>query len=157
LKSSILDKAYKNEYDASVKERLLLIIRVSSDKQHIKVVAMELHRSRAWAYKWYKRYNDEGLEGLRDKPRSGRPPFMDEDEIMKIRTELSTNKIGWDTKEVMDIIKKKTGVKYHQVHIRRLLHRWGFSQKMPQKRFVRRASEQERKDFKKSTSSAKHA
>lgn len=157
MKSSILDKAYKNEHDASVKERLLLIIRVSFDKQHIKAVALELHRSRAWAYKWYKRYNDEGLEGLRDKPRSGRPPFMDEDEIMKIRTELSTSKTGWDTKEVMDIIKKKTGVKYHEVHIRRLLHQWGFSQKMPQKRFVRRASEQERKDFKKSTSSAKHA
>jgi transposase len=52
---------------------------------------------------------------------------------------------------------KETGVKYHEVHIRRLLHQWGFSQKMSQKRFVRRASEQERKDFKKSTSSAKHA
>ena len=104
MKSSILDKAYKNEHDASVKERLLLIIRVSFDKQHIKTVALELHRSRAWAYKWYKRYNDEGLEGLRDKPRSGRPPFMDEDEIMKIRTELSTSKTGWNTKEVMDII-----------------------------------------------------
>lgn len=158
MKSSILDKAYKNEHDASVKERLLLIIRVSSDKQHIKAVALELHRSRAWAYKWYKRYNDEGgLEGLRDKPRNGRPPLLDEDEIMKIRTELSTSKTGWDTKEVMDIIKKKTGVKYHEVHIRRLLHQWGFSLKAPEKRFVRRASEQERIDFKKSTSSAKHA
>ena len=82
---------------------------------------------------------------------------MDEDEIMKIRTELSTSKTGWDTKEVMDLIQKKTGVKYHEVHIRRLLHQWGFTQKMPQKRFVRRASEQERKDFKKSTSSAKHS
>jgi len=149
LKSSIPDKVYKNEHDVSVKERLLLIIRVSFDKQHIEYVASELHRSRAWAYKWYKRYNDEGLEGLRDKPRSGRPPFMSEEEIVKIRTELSTSKTGWNTKEVMDIIKKKTGVKYHQVHIRRLLHQWGFSQKMPQKRFVRRASEQERKDFKK--------
>ena len=157
MKSSILDKAYKNEHDASVKERLLLVIRIVIDKQHIESVASELHKSRAWAYKWYKRYSDEGLEGLRDKPRSGRPPFMDEEKIMKIRTELSTSKTGWDTKEVMDIIKKKTGIKYHEVHIRRLLHRWGFSQKMPQKRFVRRASEQERKDFKKSTTSAKHA
>jgi putative transposase len=70
LKSSILGKAYKNEHDAHVKERLLLIIRVSFDKQHIIAVALELHKSRAWAYKWYKRYNDEGLEGLRDKPRA---------------------------------------------------------------------------------------
>jgi putative transposase len=125
LKPSVLDKAYRNEHDAHVKERLLLIIRVSYDKQHSEAVASELHKSRAWAYKWYKRYNEEGLEGLRDKPRSGRPSFMDEEEIGKIRTELSTSNTGWDAKEVMDLIKKKTGVKYHEDHIRRLLYQWG--------------------------------
>jgi putative transposase len=91
LKPSVLDKAYRNEHDAHVKERLLLIIRVSYDKQYSEAVASELHKSRAWAYKWYKSYNEEGLEGLRDKPRSGRPSFMDEEEIGKIRTELSTS------------------------------------------------------------------
>lgn len=125
MKPSVLDKAYRNEHDAHVKERLLLIIRVSYDKQHSEAVASELHKSRAWAYKWYKRYNEEGLEGLRDKPRSGRPSFMDEEEIGKIRTELSTSNTGWDAKEVMDLIKKKTGVKYHEDHIRRLLYQWG--------------------------------
>jgi methylphosphotriester-DNA--protein-cysteine methyltransferase len=69
LKARVLDKAYKNEHDARVKERILLIIRVSPDKQHIESVASELHRSRAWAYKWYKRYKDEGIKGLRDRPR----------------------------------------------------------------------------------------
>ena len=83
MKSSVLSKVYRNERDARVKERLLLIIRVLSDKQHIESVASELHKSRAWAYKWYKRYKDEGTEGLRDKPRSGRPSFMDEEEIDK--------------------------------------------------------------------------
>lgn len=149
MKPSILDKTYRNEHDAHVKERLLLIIRISSDKQYIEAVASELHKSRAWAYKWYKRYNDEGLEGLRDKPRSGRPSFIDEEEIMKIRTELSTSNTGWDTKEVMDLIKKKTGVKYHEDHIRRLLHQWGFSLKAPEKKFVKRASDKDIKDFKK--------
>jgi putative transposase len=104
LKSDALDKAFRNEGDVRVAERLFLIIRILSNKQYVEPVALELYRSRAWAYKWYKRYNDEGLEGLRDKPRSGRPPFMDEDEIMKIRTELSTSKTGWDTKEVMDLV-----------------------------------------------------
>jgi putative transposase len=104
LKSDALDKAFRNEGDVRVAERLFLIIRILSNKQYVEPVALELHRSRAGAYKWYKRYNDEGLEGLRDKPRSGRPPFMDEDEIMKIRTELSTSKTGWDTKEVMDLV-----------------------------------------------------
>lgn len=149
MKSSVLDKAYRKERNASIKERLLLIIRISTDKQHIELVASELHKSRAWAYKWYKRYNEEGLEGLRDKPRSGRPSFMDEENIMKIRTELSASNTGWSTKEVMDHIEKKTGIKYHEDHIRRLLHQWGFSLKAPEKRFVKRASDKEIKDFKK--------
>ncbi len=44
----------------------------------------------------------------------------------------------------MDIIYKKTGVTYHEVHIYRLLHKWGFSAKVPQKRFVNTASKEER-------------
>jgi putative transposase len=92
---------------------------------------------------------EEGLEGLRDKPRSGRPSFMDEENIMKIRTELSASNTGWSTKEVMDHIEKKTGIKYHEDHIRRLLHQWGFSLKAPEKRFVKKASDKEIKDFKK--------
>ncbi len=143
MKSSVLSKVYRNECDARVKERLLLIIRVSADKHHVELVASELQKSRAWAYKWYKRYKDEGTEGLRDKPRSGRPPFMNEEEIIIIKQELSDSNTGWDTKEVMDLIQKKTGIKYHEDHIRRLLYQWGFSLKVPEKRFVKRASNKE--------------
>jgi putative transposase len=149
LKSSVLDKAYRKERKAPVKERLLLIIRISTDKQHIELIASELHKSRAWAYKWYKRYSEEGLEGLRDKPRSGRPSFVDEENIIKIKQELSASNTGLDTKEVMDLILKKTGVKYHEDHIRRLLYQWGFSLKTPEKKFVKRASDREIKYFKK--------
>jgi transposase len=76
LRASKLDIAYKQEEkDVDVKERILLIRRIVDDKQHIEDVAKELHRWRAWAYKWYKRYNDDGgLDGLKDKSRSGRPP-----------------------------------------------------------------------------------
>jgi len=74
IKSTVLDKAYKDERDADVRERILLVIRVLSDNQHIESVAHEIHRSRSWAYKWYMRYNyDQGIEGLKDQPRSGRP------------------------------------------------------------------------------------
>jgi putative transposase len=43
----------------------------------------ELHRSRAWAYKWLKRFDNEGLEGLKDRPRSGRPPDIPEEKMLK--------------------------------------------------------------------------
>jgi transposase len=67
----------------------------------------------------------------------------------KIRHELSDSNIGWDIKQVMDLIQQKTGVKYHKEHIRRLLHKWGFSPRVPQKRFVKTATMQEKKKFKK--------
>ncbi len=87
---------------------------------------------------------------MRDKPRSGRPSFMDEENIMKIRTELSTSNTGWSTKELMDLIQKKTGIKFHEDHIRhRLLYQCGFGLKAPEKRFVKRTSDKEIKDFKK--------
>ena len=149
MKSDALDKAYKNEHDASVKERLLLIIRIVIDKQHIEEVASELHKSRAWAYKWYKRYYYEGLEGLKDKPRSGRPSFVDKEDIIKLKQELTSSNTGWNTKEVMDLIENKTGIKYHDGHVRRLLYQWGFGLKVPEKRFVKRASKKELKHFKK--------
>jgi putative transposase len=147
----ILDKAYRNERDARVRERILLIIRVSPDKQHIESIAKELHRARSWAYKWHKRYRDEGMEGLRDRQRNGRPSAMSKEEMDKTRQELSDGNTGWDIRQVMDLIKKKTGVKYHKEHIRRLLHKWGFVPKVPQKRFVRTASQKEKKGTKKGT------
>jgi transposase len=149
LKSTILDKAYNDERDADVKERIHLVRRILTDKQHIEIVAQELHKSRAWVYKWFKRYNDEGLDGLKDKPRSGRPPLVNKGLMIKIRKELEDSNTGWDFRQVMNIIQKKTGVKYHEVHIYRLLHKWGFEPKVPQKRFVRAASKEEKKKFKK--------
>ncbi|CAN5808312.1 hypothetical protein BH23THE1_BH23THE1_13190 [soil metagenome] len=62
-----------------------------------------------------------------------------------------------DNKQVMDNIQKKTGTKYHEEHVRRLLHQRGFSPKMPQKRFVIRASKEERNSFKKGTKQSKNA
>ena len=108
MKARVLDKAYKNEHDARVKERMLLIIRVSPDKQHIEPVTSELHRSRAWAYKWYKRYKDEGIGGLRDRPRSGKPSMVSSETTDKIIQELSnSNTAGWDFRQVMDLIQQK--------------------------------------------------
>jgi transposase len=147
---AVLDDAYRQETDVDVKERILLVRRIRVDGRDIEDVTRdELHRSRAWAYKWMRRFDTYGLDGLKDQPRSGRPPEVPEETMLRIRQELSGNPSGWQAKEVMDIIYKKTGVRYHEVHIYRLLHKWGFSPKVPQKRFVNTASEEEKDAFKK--------
>ena len=150
ISSEQLNNAYNKEIDSDVKERILLVRRVRIDGQEAsKVAERELYKSRWWAYKWLDRFNKHGLEGLKDHPRSGRPPLIPEKTMSRIRQEISENKAGWQTKQVMDIIYKKTGVRYHEVHIYRLLHTWGFSPKVPQKRFVNTASKEEKDTFKK--------
>lgn len=148
---NILDSAYRHELNPNVKERLLLVRRVRADGKNIENVAKdELHRSRAWAYKWLRRFDtDNSLGRLKDEPRSGRPPKVPEKKIQKIRKELSDNPSGWQAKEVMNMIYQKTGVLYHEVHIYRLLHEWGFSPKVPRMRFVNAASKQEKDKFRK--------
>ena len=46
------------------------------------------------AYKWLNRFDKHGIEGLKDQPRSGRPPLIPEKKMLKIRQEISENQSG---------------------------------------------------------------
>ena len=119
--------------------------------QNIRMVSKEeLHRSITWAYKWVRRFDKEGLDDRKINLEAvDLQMYLKRSYQRKIRTELSENPSGWKAKEIMDIIHRKTGVKYHEVHVYRLLHKWGFDPKVPRKRFVNTASHEERKQFKK--------
>jgi transposase len=145
-----LDDVYRTEKKADVRERLLLVRRVRVDnKEAASIAEKEFHRCKWWAYKWLKRFDKLGLEGLKDLPRSGRPQEVSEKIFSEIRSELSENSSGWKAKEIMNIIYQRTGIRYHEVHVYRLLHKWGFKPKVPQKRFVNIAPKEEKEQFKK--------
>ena len=130
----LLDSFYRKETNANLKERILLVKRVRYDKQEAASAAeTELGKTRTWAYKWLHRFDKDGLDGLKDKKRTGRPPDVPKDVMVKIRQELADSSSGWDFRQVMDLIYNKTGVRYHEVHIYRLLHKWGFKSKDPKK------------------------
>ncbi|HVI20819.1 MAG TPA: helix-turn-helix domain-containing protein [Bacillus sp. (in: firmicutes)] len=149
ISSEQINDAYKKEIDSDVKERILLVRRVRIDGQEAsKISERELYKTRWWAYKWLSRFDKLGIEGLKDQPRSGRPPLIPQKKMLKIKQEISEDPSGWQAKQVMDIVYKKTGVRYHEVHIYRLLHKWGFSPKVPQKRFVNTSSKKEKEAFK---------
>ena len=119
------------------------------NEQAARVAEKEFYRSRWLAYKWLKRFAESGLEGLKNLPKAGRPPEVSEERFAEIKRDLSENLTGWSAKEVMNIIYERTGVIYHEVHIYRLLHKWGFSPKVPRKRFVNTTSNEEKKQFQK--------
>jgi transposase len=146
---SKLVNLYKRESDPNVKERLLLVLKVEGDGMIPARVAKELRRSRTWASDWLARYDNEGVDGLRDRPKSGRPAQLSPQVVFKIRKKLTESRQGWSTKQVNDIILQEGGIKYHCVHIYRLLHKWGFKQKVPRKVHVNTASKEEKDTFKK--------
>ena len=150
ISKSELKELYRREEDARVKERLLLILRVEMDGVIPASAARELHRSRPWASYWLERFLKEGLNGLKDRPRSGRPSKLRSEVVMRIRGKLSEGKQGWTTRQVQEVIAKMGGgVTYHYTHIYRLLHRWGFKLKVPRRRHINTASKEEKMAFKK--------
>ena len=53
------EKIYRYEQDVKTKERMLLILNVDYQGKISAQVARDLHRSKAWASDWLKRYDKE--------------------------------------------------------------------------------------------------
>jgi putative transposase len=149
LTKTSFENIYRDEEDINTKERMLLVLNVVYQGKISAHVARDLHRNRTWACVWLKRYEEEGLEGLRNKPRSGRPSELSEEDIHSIKTTLKESNQGWTTKQVEAMIIEKSGIKYHYTHIYRILRKWGFRQKVPRKVNINTASKEEKDAFKK--------
>jgi transposase len=149
LSKGALEVLYRRESDASLKERLLLVLKVEGDGMIPARVAKELHRSRTWTSDWLARYHKEGIDGLSNRPKSGRPSKLPEGIVIRIRKKLKERKQGWTTQQVYEMIVKEGNVQFHRIYIYTLLHRWGFKQKVPRKVHVNTASNKEKKQFKK--------
>lgn len=144
-----LETMYRKESHAGLKERLLLVLKVEGDKMIPARVAKELHRSRTWTSAWLARYHKEGIDGLENRSKSGRPSKLPREVAVRIRKKMKQRKQGWTTQQVHEMIVKEGNVHYHQIYIYSLLHRWGFKQKVPRKVHVNTASDEEKEEFKK--------
>jgi transposase len=145
----VLESAYNQEKDGEVKARTLLVLRVKVDGVRPAHAVKELHRTRPWATKWLRRFQEEGLDGLETKKRSGRPPKIPPRVLMRIRRKLTTHPDGWRVHEVREVIRNESSVSLSMRQVYRLLHNWGFRPVVPERRFLRKASREERLAFKK--------
>ncbi|MGC2684743.1 MAG: helix-turn-helix domain-containing protein [Candidatus Nitrosopolaris sp.] len=71
------------------KDFCLLDVLVDNE-QAARVAGNEFYRSRWWAYKWLKRFADSGLEGLKNLPRTGRPPEVSKERFAQIERVFTT-------------------------------------------------------------------
>ncbi len=129
---------------------MLLVLNVVYQGKISAQVARDLHRCKAWACEWLKRYDNEGIEGLKTRQKSGRPSELSKEIEYQIKKELKEcNNQGWSTKQVEELIIIKSGIKYHYTNIYRILCKWGFKQKVPRKVHVNTAPKEEKDNFKK--------
>lgn len=80
------------------------------------------------------RYNAEGPAGLRDRPRSGRPPRLDEAALKGLRELVlagpdveADGSSAWTLPELCREVEERWGVGYHPSHMGKLLHSMGLS------------------------------
>jgi putative transposase len=143
------ERACRTEKNVKVKERMLLILNVVYYGKIASQVARTLHKSKGWASQWLKRYKEEGLEGLKDRPKRGRRPELSKEIEYEIREILKDSNTGWTTKQVEELIIRESGIKYHHNYIYYIVRKWGFKQKVPRKVHVNTASAEEKEEFKK--------
>lgn len=142
---------------ARLKEREL-IVKLHQEKRSTYEIADILGISQTKASFWVRRYaKTSSLDNL---PRSGRPTPLTKEEIVSIKHAieqkfLEPKRTGINSKEVLQLLEKRTSKKYTLRHTQRLLHKMGFSLITPRPGHIRKDEEAQAKfrdNFKKNFS-----
>ncbi|MEK7251598.1 MAG: winged helix-turn-helix domain-containing protein, partial [Bacteroidota bacterium] len=101
---------------------------------------------------WKKRFEQQGVRGLKTKRRPGRPPKITEEQSIVLKQTVSKNDVrqGWRTARVRELIRRETGVTYTKRHTIRILQKWGLARVTPRPRYAH-SNEEDRKAFFKKT------
>ncbi len=106
-----------------------------------KEIAAALGVSEGAVSQWMARGRAEGSEGLRRKPPPGVSPRLTKAQRERLASLLKRGAEAcgfrgevWTGARVAVLIEREFGVRYHEVHARRLLKAIGWSQQKPQKR-----------------------
>jgi transposase len=77
--------------DRGLAERARIVL-MSGDGMSVTEISRSLQVSRPTVYKWQQRYDQEGVDGLPDQPRSGRPTKLTEAKVKRI-LHLTTERV----------------------------------------------------------------
>ena len=133
-----LEKAYRKEKDSRVVLRMLAVHMVCVRQMSMGETAASLMRSERWVHKWPERFDTGGLDGLRDLPRTGRPPKIPRETMARIIEQSVQPKCT--PGELQKTIREETGTRLHITNVRKIMHRYGLTPKVPQRVHINRAS-----------------
>lgn len=113
-----------------------------------KDIASALGVSRAAVCQWIKCGREQGMAGLRSRPHPGAPSRLTAEQRAQIPSLLAQGAKAhgfrgdvWTAKRVAAVIERAFGVRYHPVHVGRLLRHAGWSVQRPIQRATQRDEE----------------
>ena len=125
--------------DADERDRIRMVLH-AKEGQTGAAIAQRLGYTDRAVRKWIRRYNEGGLEGLRDLPRSGRPRHLDAAKEEEVRRRLDAGAQPRDGvctlrgEDVRRILEEEFGARYSLGGAYVVLHRLGYSSLVPRPR-----------------------
>ena len=134
----------KGKSDEAMKRRLRAGRLLQAGHKPAEVAAL-VGAPRQTVYRWREVLQAEGIDGLRNMSKGGRPALLGAEELMQLQVALlegpTAHGFGtalWTLKRVRVFIEREFGVRYSDVHVWRLLGQMGFSSQKPQRRALER-------------------
>ena len=107
-------------------------------------LAQILQAPRSKVSEWLQRYQTDGIDGLLEGVRSGRPAELTEKQQQQLGDILDSGPVAygldsgiWTSPMIAWVIEEEFGVQYHPGHVRKLLPAWGFSVQRPRRILAR--------------------
>jgi transposase len=119
--------------DAEAARRMLalaLVLEGGSREAAARAAGMDRQTLRDWVH----RYNEEGLAGLRDRPRSGRRPRLTAEQEAELASAVERGPdpdrdgvVRWRRVDLQALIEARFAVRLHERSVGKVLRRLGFS------------------------------
>ena len=138
----ILQDEIRRTYEARYDHRLHALLLVAQGMSSRKAAQLLGDSPRTVAY-WVKRFEVEGLAGLADADRPGRPRRLDQEQIGHIEKALRTSPLDlglsvnlWDGKTLSVYVKKQFDIQLGVRQCQRLFRQLGFRLRRPRSKIA---------------------
>jgi len=132
-----LEKAIRSDKRPEVRQRSIVIRLLHLGHKPEQIAQMQAV-SKPTIYGWYERWRAGGVEGLANRPKSGRPPKTDEAYAAQLEAvlekepaELGYDFTIWTIDRLRAHLEKETGIDLSESRFRALLKRKGYRYRRP--------------------------
>ena len=138
-----LSKEAERDGAYRVAKRLRAVV-LNSEGRTSGQLANILKAPRSKVSEWLQRYQIQGIQGLLEGYRSGRPSELTEEQQQQLGDILDSGPVAygldsgiWTSPMISWVIEEEFDIHYHPGHVRKLLHVWGFSVQRPRRVLAR--------------------